>query len=599
MSANAKAGGVRSGGVPPPAPERERRVRGRRRSSGAAKALPSLGAKGKDASKASAAVSQSFSATLPLPRVRAMSPEPSAASPAKSCGALSPSGLNAVSDKLPARKTLATVGRLLPKTTAKMQMHLSPLYFKPFFGCFADLIMKTGVNISPYPCIVGKMSQDYQTLFRQPALQRVLYFVASPLHVGFFHSLPVTPLHQLVNHFPRTELICDKVSLAFLLQTLQKAAPGHYDLLPKTYISWADFQAAEHPPDSLWVMKDDRACGGAGITVTYDVTEDSFRSGLVQEYVQRPLLIASRRFDIRVYVLVLSFNPLRVYIADEGMCHLCVDKYERPERGNIGPPSRHIANVAINMKCENFATGAKDGTSGHIRSFANFDAHLPGDRGRFWERVRTIVMQVLAAVKPYVDAAQDPSAFPEHVRCHEMFGFDFLCTEGPDPAPVLMEANQFPAWIIVGCWYATVKTRLMRHMLALVTAASKYPEAAGKGDMDDAMAKLEDAATATVQNPIFKRMWPANKASSWGHYSAANTELVEATLSRAPSVFAPYVRQWDADRTAALPLQAACSTAPEPPAALPADAPRPTVFTPIPPPPAPDGMPPTSAPRGS
>ena len=40
---------------------------------------------------------------------------------------------------------------------------------------------------------------------------------------------------------------------------------------------------------------------------------------IVQSYIQNPFLINGYKFDFRIYVLVTSINPLRIYLYKDGL----------------------------------------------------------------------------------------------------------------------------------------------------------------------------------------------------------------------------------------------------------------------------------------
>jgi hypothetical protein len=65
---------------------------------------------------------------------------------------------------------------------------------------------------------------------------------------------------------------------------------------------------------------------------------------VVQRYVSNPLLIGGKKFDLRLYVLVKSYKPLKVYIYREGFARFTTQRYNE---NDIENSEIHLTNVAI------------------------------------------------------------------------------------------------------------------------------------------------------------------------------------------------------------------------------------------------------------
>jgi len=55
---------------------------------------------------------------------------------------------------------------------------------------------------------------------------------------------------------------------------------------------------------------------------------------LVQRYIKNSLLIDSKKFDLRIYVLIKGFNPIEAYVCEEGLGRFCTENYKAPTKEN-------------------------------------------------------------------------------------------------------------------------------------------------------------------------------------------------------------------------------------------------------------------------
>jgi glutathione synthase/RimK-type ligase-like ATP-grasp enzyme len=72
------------------------------------------------------------------------------------------------------------------------------------------------------------------------------------------------------------------------------------------------------------IVKPDNMSQGKGIFLTNEIDKIDLKDiSVVQEYINRPYLLDGLKFDMRVYVLVVSCEPLRIYIHKEGLVRFC------------------------------------------------------------------------------------------------------------------------------------------------------------------------------------------------------------------------------------------------------------------------------------
>lgn len=83
-----------------------------------------------------------------------------------------------------------------------------------------------------------------------------------------------------------------------------------------------------------FIVKPDGGSQGDGIYLIRDPSDlklmvgSQAKQAVVQEYIPKPLLIDKLKFDIRLYVLIRSLEPLEIYIAKEGLTRFCTEPYQ-------------------------------------------------------------------------------------------------------------------------------------------------------------------------------------------------------------------------------------------------------------------------------
>ena len=79
------------------------------------------------------------------------------------------------------------------------------------------------------------------------------------------------------------------------------------------------------------------------------------------------MLIQGLKFDIRVYVLVTSFDPLRAYIYREGLARFASSVFSTEEE-DLRDPFKHLTNYSVNRYYQRLPLNSKNSTEQFICS---------------------------------------------------------------------------------------------------------------------------------------------------------------------------------------------------------------------------------------
>ena len=112
-------------------------------------------------------------------------------------------------------------------------------------------------------------------------------------------------------------------------KAIEEKFPVDFDFCPHTYIFPQDadeFEKDRLSPEAaekgtLWIFKPSASSCGKGIRILdKDAPIPANKKGfIISEYISNPHIIDEKKYDLRIYVLVTSFNHLTIYIYEDGL----------------------------------------------------------------------------------------------------------------------------------------------------------------------------------------------------------------------------------------------------------------------------------------
>uniref|UniRef100_A0A8D0R881 Tubulin tyrosine ligase like 7 n=1 Tax=Sus scrofa TaxID=9823 RepID=A0A8D0R881_PIG len=265
--------------------------------------------------------------------------------------------------------------------------------------------------------------------------------------------------YQRINHFPGMGEICRKDFLARNMTKMIKSRPLDYTFVPRTWIFPAEYTQFQNYMKELkkkrkqktFIVKPANGAMGHGISLIRNGDKLPSQDHLiVQEYIEKPFLMEGYKFDLRIYILVTSCDPLKIFLYHDGLVRMGTEKYIPPNESNLTQLYMHLTNYSVNKHNEHFERDETEnkGSKRSIKWFTEFLQANQHDVAKFWSDISELVVKTLIVAEPHVLHAyrmcrpgQPPGS--ESV-CFEVLGFDILLDR--KLKPWLLEINRAPSF---------------------------------------------------------------------------------------------------------------------------------------------------------
>lgn len=277
-------------------------------------------------------------------------------------------------------------------------------------------------------------------------------------HVNhFLNHYELTRKDLLAKNMKRMRRLCEKEG--------RQDEAAHYNVCPITFVVPAEYnmfvEEFKKHLGCTWIMKPVGRSQGAGIFLVSKLAQvqnwkpstnwssargasgrdpDDEREGdgpelyVVQKYVDGPLVVGGKKFDIRMYVLVCSYQPLTVYMHRGGFCRFSMSRYtmDKSDMNNLG---QHLTNVAV-QKHSGKAAYKRTGAKWDVHNLKSYLLSTVGveTTNRMFTDIESIVLHSLISVQ---------KVMINDKHCFEMYGYDVLIDM--DYRPWLLEVNASPS----------------------------------------------------------------------------------------------------------------------------------------------------------
>ncbi|XP_068436335.1 tubulin polyglutamylase TTLL5 isoform X2 [Clinocottus analis] len=286
---------------------------------------------------------------------------------------------------------------------------------------------------------------------------------------------------QKVNHFPSSYELTRKDRLYKNIQRMQQTHGfKNFHIVPQTFVLPSEYQefcnsfAKDKGP---WIIKPVASSRGRGIYLVSNPNQILMdENTLVSRYINNPLLIDEFKFDVRLYVLVTSYDPVLIYLYEEGLARFATVKYDRTSK-NIKNTFMHLTNYSVNKKSSDYVScddpEVEDyGNKWSMSAVLRYLKQEGKDTTLLMRQVEDLIIKaVLSAELQIANACK--MYVPHKTNCFELYGFDVLIDS--NLKPWLLEVNLSPSLACDAPLDLKIKASMIADMFSLVGFVCQDP----------------------------------------------------------------------------------------------------------------------------
>ena len=264
--------------------------------------------------------------------------------------------------------------------------------------------------------------------------------------------LPKLNCYQRFNHFPIAWELCRKDNLYKNFNQMQKKFPLDYTHMPESYILPKDSEEFnliaenyEMTSDNMWLIKPVASSRGRGIKLMTSVNSLPSQ-GLITRYISNPHLINNKKYDLRLYLLVTGYTPIKIYLFDEGLTRFASEDYNL-SKDYMNNKFIHLTNYSINKASVHYQKNEEfdeeEGNKWSLFTLKNHFAKEGINFSKIWDKIKDIMIKTILSVSdraiPLIKSFPNISS----TTLFELYGVDILLDSNLNPW--LMEVNLNPS----------------------------------------------------------------------------------------------------------------------------------------------------------